>query len=105
MADIARNLRPRKRPAAYAGAPLTLTWAEAAGELRATERWLRDHIADLPGFPVPDPLLDVFAREAIEQWVRRRFGLVTESATVADNEAILLGRINGQSARALPGRP
>ena len=94
--------RPRRRPPAYAGIPLTLTWTEAACELRATESWLRDHISDLAGFPRPHPILDTFAREAVEAWVRQAFGLAGPSATPQDEEAILLGRANGEGARALP---
>lgn len=100
---VSPAIRPRRRPAPYAVVPLTMTWTEAAAELRVTESWLRDHIGALPGFPRPHPLLDVFATEAVEAWVRRSFGLVGPATTQQDAEAILLERANGFGARAIPG--
>lgn len=71
--DILVSFKPPYRPASLVAVPLTMTWMEAASELRVTEGWLRGHIGDLPGFPRPHPLLDVFSTEAVQVWVRQTF--------------------------------
>ncbi len=101
-----RSLRPRRRAPFDLSPPLTMTWAEAAASVaRATESWLRDHIGDLPDFPRPDPVMDVFCRAEIEAWVRRRFGIVSPVTATEDAEDILIGRVNGKAARKIPGQP
>lgn len=73
-----------------------MTWAECADyATRRSESWLRDHINELDGFPRPDPALNVFSTEAVEIWVRRRFGLVIDHGTKKDVEAELLGKLRG----------
>jgi hypothetical protein len=83
-----------------------MTWTEcAAFAMRKSESWLRDHINELVDFPRPDPLLNVFATEAVETWVRRRFGLASAKDTAKDVEASLLGRLaRGKPQNTVPGR-
>lgn len=96
------DARPRKRGTPYPFEPFTMTWAEvSAAVFRASEVWVRTHLP--PDFPRPDPVLDVFATEAVQAWVRRRFGLATTRADPADEEAILIDRArNGKSSRQIP---
>jgi hypothetical protein len=98
------DARPRKRGAPYPFEPFTMTWGEvSAAVFRASEVWVRGHLPT--DFPRPDPVLDVFATEAVQAWVRRRFGLVTTGADPADEEAILIQRArNGKPSRQISGR-
>jgi hypothetical protein len=97
--------RPRQRKP-YPFEPLTMTWAEVAGVVfRSSESWLRDHIGEYAGFPQPDRSLDVFAREAVETWVRARFGLAAAEPAAQSGEALLLSRINARTSGPLPRRP
>ena len=96
--------RPRNRRS-YDFVPLTMTWAEVAATVfRSSESWLRDHITEYVGFPMPDRSLDVFSREAVEAWVRARFGLAPAMQVDHAAEGILLGRIHAKPPRALSGR-
>jgi hypothetical protein len=67
----------------------------AAYAMRRSESWLRDHTDELDGFPRPDGKLGVFSTEAVEVWVRRRFGLASNNGTAKDVEAELLGKLRG----------
>lgn len=74
--------------------PATMTWAEAADyACRRSESWLRSHINELD-FPRPDPVLNIFAKEAVDSWVRRRFEIIRPDATVEETKAILMGRLH-----------
>lgn len=96
--------RPRQRKA-YEFIPLTMTWAEVASTVfRSSESWLRDHIGEYVGFPRPDRSLDVFSREAVETWVRARFGLLPSTNADRAAEAILFDRIDAKSPRPLSRR-
>ena len=84
--------------------PLTMTWAEVSATVfRRSESWLRDHMpAD---FPKPDPTYGVFATEAVEAWVRRRFDLASPNEGTDDAEARLLGKLQrGQDQNPPPRR-
>lgn len=105
MSERIGSLRPRRRPP-YQFEPETMTWAEAAAvACRATESWLRDHIASLDGFPTPDGTLDVFSAKAVRGWVDRRFGLVTPATSEQDAEATLIGRARAKHGSPIPRRP
>lgn len=84
--DILVGFKPPYRSASLVAVPLTMTWMEAASELRVTEGWLRGRIGDLPGFPRPHPLLDIFFTEAVQAWVRQAFGLDGSTAASGDAE-------------------
>lgn len=58
----------------YEAAPLTMSWAEVADALRKSETWLREHIDELPGFPRPGQVLNLFLRDDVERWVRSDCG-------------------------------
>ncbi len=74
--------KPRRRFQEHTFPPMTMTWADVAfAVFRVSESWLRGHLNEFPDFPKPDPRLDVFATEAVGQWVRRRFGLVQPDIT------------------------
>lgn len=58
--------------------PVAMTWQEvAATYFRRSETWLRSNIHKLEDFPRPDPKLRLFAREQIDAWWRKRFGIAT----------------------------
>jgi hypothetical protein len=97
-APAVKRMRRRKR-AAHPFVPLTMTWAEVAATVfRASESWLRMHISDFPEFPRPDRTLDIFAREAVEAWVRRRFALELTAESHLDAEATLIQRATQRHA-------
>jgi hypothetical protein len=80
----------------YPWQPLTMTWAEVATTVfRRSESWLRDHLPD--DFPRPDPAYGLFATEAVQTWVRRRFDLARPTRDPHDAEDILIRRANGQN--------
>ena len=96
---------PERRRPSYDFRPATMTWSEAAAfAFRRSESWLRDHIpAD---FPRPDPTYGVFATEAVERWVRIRFGLAGPTPSLEDARDTLRARLaHGQDPSALPSRP
>lgn len=81
--------------------PLTMTWAEVADvAFRRSESWLRDHMPD--DFPKPDPIYGLFATEAVQAWVRRRFNLASHAGDPHDAEATLIRRANGPHRNSLP---
>lgn len=95
---------PKGRRPAYDWQPMTMTWAEVAAVVfRRPESWLRDHMpAD---FPPADPSYDVFATEAVQAWVRRRFDLASADGGQKDAEDRLLGKLgHGERQGPLPGR-
>lgn len=98
---------PRRRPEVAPWQPMTMTWGEVAAVVfRRPESWVRTHLpAD---FPRPHQALDLFAREAVEQWVRRSFGLALPTSATDDvTEATLIARArdpNAKHRRALPRR-
>lgn len=78
----------------YRFEPLTMSWSEVADAVfRRSESWLRSNLpAD---FPRADATYDLFAREAVEAWVRKRWGIAspTEGADdVTDRLIAKLGR-------------
>lgn len=84
--------RGSRRPNPFT--PATMTWAEAADyACRKSESWLRSHINELD-FPRPDPVLNIFAKEAVELWVRRRFGIIRPDDSIEQTEAILIDRVH-----------
>ncbi len=92
--------KPRRRFQDHIFPPMTMTWADVAfAVFRVSESWLRDHLSEFPDFPKADTRLDVFATEAVEQWVRRRFGLVQPDITPQDAEQILIDRATASHAQ------
>ena len=78
----------------YPFVPGVMTWAEAADyACRRSESWLRSHINELDGFPRPDPFLNVFATEAVQFWVRQRFGLIRPDDSLEDARSIVMSRL------------
>jgi len=99
---------PSRRPAIAPWQPMTMTWGEVAAVVfRRPEPWVRQHLPN--DFPPADSSLDLFSREAVEAWVRRRWGLaLAEAATDGAGEAELLARArnpNAQHRRPSPRRP
>lgn len=84
--------------------PLTMTWSEVAdGVFYRTENWLRSNLPS--DFPRPDPTYDLFAREAVETWVRRRYGIASVNEGVEDGADRLIEKLRrGKSEGPLPGR-
>jgi hypothetical protein len=100
--------RIRRHAAPHPWEPLTMTWREVAESVfRHTEEWLHDHVSQFPDFPQPDPILGVFAREAVIKWTQRRFGLDTSVPTPKDSaEHVLMARLtNGKAPRAISQHP
>ena len=95
-----RRGRPR-----YDFRPATMTWLEAAAfAFRRSKSWLRDHRPN--DFPAPDPIYGLFATEAVEAWVRRRYGLVNHGGDPDDAERRLLGKLgDGERQGPLPRCP
>jgi hypothetical protein len=87
---------------------MTMTWGEVAAVVfRRPESWARTNLP--PGFPPPDPILNLVAGEAVETWVRQRFGLaIRQQAPDHDAEATLLARArdpHAQHRRPISRRP
>lgn len=100
MGEPQKQKRPNRTLPPHPFQPLTMTWREVSETVfRVTEQWLRSHIAEFPDFPQPDRRLDVFATKAVEQWVERRFGLVTANSTAEDERAILMSRITSEQGQ------
>ena len=99
--------RQRRHTTAHPWEPLTMTWREVAATVfRASEEWLHDHLAEYPDFPAADPRINVFAREAVEQWVSMRFGLDSAVNTNNDAEARIMARLNNdKNPRAISQHP
>ena len=102
MSAAIRKITPRRHIEMHPWQPLTMTWPEvAASVFRTSEEWLHRHLPD--DFPRPDPILNVFARAAVEKWVERRFGLDTTTRRTKDSGLIESIAPYGKTDRAVSG--
>jgi hypothetical protein len=87
----------------YDWTPLTMTISEVADRVfRRPVLWVQANLP--PDFPKPDPFYGLYAVEAVEAWVRRRWQVVGAGDPREDERAILMERMSAGHRRPVSGK-